>query len=193
MYKTKEIRWFFKNDRKPVRNWFEDLKFDVLEKRNDFYLNLKKDDVGVKIREGKVEVKHRIGSRARGCLNPKAWGNFEEYIKWSFPVNDDDALYCETLSDGLENWTLIEKHRMAAQLSTTNNGLMLYPSSQKLKSGCQVEYSEIRLKGERWYTFGMEWFGENQQELQPDSISDILGNTELRSRQSMGYAAFLSK
>ena len=47
MPKTKEIRWFFQSEKKEIRNWFDTLDFDSIEKRNDKYLYLDRKDVTV--------------------------------------------------------------------------------------------------------------------------------------------------
>ncbi len=51
---------------------------------------------------------------------------------------------------------------------------------------------EIRWFFKKSNTHSQEWFGENYIDLEPDFISEILGDTELLSKLSKGYAVFLA-
>ncbi len=193
MYKTKEIRWFFKKQNRSIETWFETLGFDSFEKREDFYLCLGKDDVGVKLRDGNIEIKHLIGTRARGCLEAKAWGYFEDWIKWSFVAELGHEIVSNITNGKCKRWLSVIKERQSAQLTMENGAISIKPYHANLRFGCQIEYSNIHLKGENWYTFGLEWFGNRGLDLDASLIHAILGPTKLKINQSMGYPAFLSQ
>ena len=74
MIHTKEIRWFFEQENSQILNWFEAQGLNEYQVHEDIYLNLGKEDIGIKLREGRVEIKHRVGNRAKGYLTQKAWG-----------------------------------------------------------------------------------------------------------------------
>ncbi|SDL34227.1 hypothetical protein [Kriegella aquimaris] len=193
MFKTKEIRWFFKEANKPIKMWFESLELGSPDKREDIYLSLKNDSLSVKLRGREIEVKQRIGVRSKGCLNSNAWGSFENWIKWSFEADTNDKLLSKVIQGKYERWISISKERMAVQITKSNGNTRLFSSSQIVEEGCQLEYSKLSVQGETWYTFGLEWFGATCIELNSSLISKILCDSELNLNQSMGYPAFLSE
>ena len=191
MYKTKEIRWFFPQENRHIQKWFNNLGVDVTEKREDFYLNLETVDVGVKLRQGKTEIKHRIGQRANDKLNPNAWGSFETWIKWSFDTFDD-KLYSEISNDNFPMWIPISKERYAIQVIESEGNLQIHPLSKSFDYGCQIEYAKIHLNDKQCYTFGMEWFGDTCLKIEPIFVDEILGDTKFTINQSYGYPQFLA-
>jgi hypothetical protein len=193
MYKTKEVRWFFKNENRSIENWFKNLEFDPLEQREDFYLHLQKEEVGVKLREENIEVKHRAGTRSRGCAGEQAWGYFENWIKWSFNAGADPQILSEITDGKGESWLSVVKERKSAKLTLENDEIAIKSPTDELEYGCQIEYTKIRLLGESWYTFALEWFGETCMEVNSSLATEVLGDTRLAMKQSMGYPAFLYK
>lgn len=193
MHRTKEIRWFFRPDNTVIKNWFDRQECTLAETRTDFYLQLNNADIGAKIREGKIELKHRIGTRARGCLSPSIWGHYDTFIKWSFDGKEDDPLLTKILNGDYEYWIPCEKRRMIVQLTEEDSETVVKPISAHVGVGCQVEYTRLKINGEIWHTVGLEWFGNKCLTLNPAIISSIFGNTKLQITQSKGYAAFLTK
>lgn len=193
MFKTKEIRWFFKKENIHAREWFDNRDFNTLEIREDIYLMQKSKSIGIKLRNGNVEIKHCTGIRARGCLTAKVWGNFDEYIKWSFPSDNDSSLYSAILQGSYKQWITVKKRRRSVKINLQNEDTVFLPIQEQLKTGCQIEYTELEIKGEKWNTFGVEWFGLNYLEISPKIVTNILGNSELNLNMSKSYITFLSK
>ncbi|MGB7394725.1 MAG: hypothetical protein WA913_10055, partial [Pricia sp.] len=187
MHKTKEVRWFFRPGIERVEDWFDGLENATRQTRTDNYLKLKNDDIGVKLRDGKVEIKHRIGTRAKGCLRMNIWGHYDDFIKWSFDADQSDALFSQVLEGEYETWIPVEKERRLVQLTEANGGIVTESVSADVPFGCQVEYSQIRLNEEIWHTFGLEWFGDRCLKLDEEIVTDIFGSTELQMQQSKGY------
>jgi hypothetical protein len=86
MYKSKEIRWFKNAPDQSIIDWFnkQDQTFENTESRTDFYLPLDKEDITIKLREGNIEIKHRLGEPLSGRLTTSAEGLYEIWTKWSF-------------------------------------------------------------------------------------------------------------
>ncbi|QLG46557.1 hypothetical protein [Costertonia aggregata] len=192
MHKTKEIRWFFRTENKKIKAWFESQPFDTHEDRTDHYLELTNKEVGVKTREGKIEVKQRIGTRAKGCLNPNIWGCYDNFIKWSFEVSENDNQFNKIMNFGEPKWCAVKKARNLAQLTQENGITVVKPMSINLANGCQIEYTSLSVENEIWHTCGLEWFGNECLHLDDAIITDIFGTTKLKMNQSKGYAAFLA-
>ncbi|WP_339715730.1 hypothetical protein [uncultured Kriegella sp.] len=192
MYKTKEIRWFFKTENTQIQNWFKNHELNASNIREDLYLQLNDENIGVKLRDGAIEVKHRTRARSKGCLITDVWGCFEHWTKWSFEAKSDDPVLLQITQGIYERWISVEKERLALQLTEINGKTKLFSLSQSLDYGCQIEYTKLKIMGEKWYTFGLEWFGNTHMELETSLISQILGNTKLSIKDSISYPAFLS-
>lgn len=194
MYKTKEIRWFFEGENKHVLNWFDNRQKNVFDKRKDFYLHLKNDDIGVKLRDGNIEIKHRVRERARGCLYPEVTGYFENWVKWSFGAEDKDPLYTQVLNGNHGQWIEITKERFAVVVTEENGKRIIDSQLQDVEYGCQIEYTKVHLLGGEWHTFGLEWFGETCLELESNFMTEILQTlSQTIYKPIYGLCRFLDK
>lgn len=197
MFKSREIRWFSHYEDSAIVNWFErnSQNFENTDSRTDFYLPLpEKEDIGIKLREGNIEVKHRFNKPESGKISPGAQGYFEEYIKWSFSTAEKDSLSQEIIQENKYKWLKVKKERMGFKLQEKKaGGTLMVNLEQDIPYGCQVEYTRIELNENVWYSFGLEWFGPKIIKVEPVFIEEILGNTVLKPEQSMGYAELLNK
>lgn len=191
MNRTKEMRWFFKRDREQIRNWFGSLAFVSTETRTDFYLKLDNEDIGVKLRDGNIEIKQRIGPRGSDYINSNIWGYCDSFDKWSFDCEQDTPLISSIIGQEHKEWIAVEKRRQAAILVEVDGKIIARPLEEGVAIGCQIEFSEILIENEKWYTFAFEWFGETYLALDADSIVSIVGNTKLNIRLSRSYPNFL--
>jgi len=196
MFKSKEIRWFSQTEEKQITQWFNDhgLDFATTDARTDFYLPLpEKKDMGVKLREGNIEAKCRTSIPKIGKLTDHAEGYFEEWVKWSFNVNKDDPLSESIIKEKKYSWIEVYKERVGRKLTKDEKGKTKWLSiKDRIPFGCQVEYTRILIKGQQWFTFGLEWFGNEYLEFDLKIAIEILGVSSLKKEKSMGYAEFLN-
>ena len=196
MYKSKEIRWFKDSSDKAILNWFalHGLTFENTESRTDYYLPLGKDDITVKLREGNIEIKHRIGERTKGKLTPTAEGVFEHWVKWSFNADKTDKLSQQMTHVNPFNWIKTIKTRIVVKVTKDDNDrLQILPIKTFVDFGCQVEYTLLKIDGKAVYTFALEWFGEMEVQMPNELRTEILGPTPLNVEDSMGYGEYLIK
>ncbi|TBW25783.1 hypothetical protein [Gramella sp. KN1008] len=197
MFSSKEIRWFTKNEDKVISIWFSQKKIDFnnAATRTDFYLPLPgKEDIGIKLREGNIEIKHRIAEPEKGQFSKNTQGYFERYTKWSFSTPSDDLLTRQIIHEKRYDWLEVKKERMGLKLKEETNGKIdLLPIDRQIDYGCQIEYTRITINNRTWFTFGLEWFGEKELKVDSELLNDILGNTVFNIGSSMGYAEFLNK
>jgi len=179
---------------KAILDWFasQGQTFDNTAPRTDYYLPLAKEDVTVKLREGNIEIKHRIGETTKGKLTETAEGIFENWIKWSFNADQADKLSQAIVGGYPYNWTETIKTRIGVKVTEdTHGGLKILPIKSFIDFGCQIEYTLLQINGKTIYTFALEWFGEKELQLPNELPTEILNHTQLNSEDSMGYGDFL--
>lgn len=197
MYKSKEIRWFFKENNTTITKWLskQGKELSKTQPRTDYYLPIAgKEDISVKLREGNVEIKQRHGQQVLHDLTKYASGYLEDWIKWSFDVGDNDALAKSIIKGKKYNWIEVHKYRIGVKITANpDDSHSIHDIRDFIPSGCQIEYTRLMIEGNERYTFGLEWFGDEYVELDTKLIEDVLGDTKLESKDSMGYAQFLIK
>ncbi|PVD52361.1 hypothetical protein DC498_09595 [Terrimonas sp.] len=196
MYKSREIRWFKDNSDQNILDWFagQDLSFKNTDARADYYLRLGKDDITVKLREGNIEIKQRIGSPEPGKLRENAEGYFENWVKWSFNADKDDELVKEIIQAGKYEWIETIKTRIGLKLTLDESGkTSLVSIKDHIPFGCQIEYTHLVIGSKTYYTFALEWFGEKELQLPSELSTEILEHSRFDTTDSMGYGEFLKK
>src|ERR1700733_11784409 len=110
MLPSVEVRWFISGSLpEKLRTWFEQgiLVAADRKKRTDHYLCLPgMTSIGVKLREGKFEVKRRDADLGLATIGSRAIGRLGLWRKWSFTIADEAA---EKAPDN--HWCSIEKTR----------------------------------------------------------------------------------
>ena len=198
LYQSKELRWFFKEENKYIRQWFDGLEKSLSEskKRSDYYLPLYgKPDVGIKLREGNIEIKERKTKSSLYQLTEGVSGYLEQWERWSFELKNKDELANKITRKDKFNWIEIQKERWAVKFTNGKNSgaPKILDIKEELNYGCQLEYTEIKVNSEEWFTLSFEWFGDEFLELDPTMLQQILGGTRLDAKDSMGYSEFLDK
>src|SRR5690606_9464808 len=117
MFKSKEIRWFSMHRHEGIVQWFgrESQTFETTNLRTDFYLPFDKKDITVKLREGNIEIKHRVSDPSKGYLTRLIAGMFEDWAKWSFNVDRADKLSQEIIQLNKNIWTKVTKTRLGVK------------------------------------------------------------------------------
>jgi hypothetical protein len=173
MQSSFEIRWFFLALPDAVSMWFESKGFHFSSSnpvRVDHYLPLPaKKAMGIKLREGNVEIKHLLKSTGRrGFENGRITGKIQHWVKWSFDLADADPLSHAIIRDNKHDWIAVQKERLGFKYKFTKSGreqgeidiLDMTPE------GCLVEFTRLIINNKIYYTFGLESFSEAGKEKQ---------------------------
>ena len=198
MLKTREIRWFFREENIAIFNWLSSktgMTFLETNSRIDFYLPHKEsDDLAIKLREGRIEIKKRSDQPQLVNLLTNVCGKSENWIKWSFIISETDELSKAIIEKNKYDWIKIRKWRMGVKYNINKDGdLILHDIKKIINFGCQIEYTKLRVEKETWYTFGIEWFGNKEIFIGDNELADIVGKSEFVMENSMGYNEFLKK
>ncbi|MCO6487317.1 MAG: hypothetical protein J5I98_02810 [Phaeodactylibacter sp.] len=167
MYRSCEIRWFFSVAPAGLIAWFaEPAWFDSPDTplRTDHYLLVADgENIGVKLREGNVEAKHRVATLGEWAFPLiGARGVAEHWIKWSFRLDEADGLSQKIIQEGNDNWVAVAKERLGYIYHFLEDGAIRQaPIGEWGPEGCQVEMTRIQVKGKTYHTFGLEAFSES--------------------------------
>jgi len=157
---TAEIRWFF--EKTTILDALEQrleplLHFSESSKRTDYYLIGAGARLGIKWREGNIEIKQQQAD-AKPYHQEALAGELEFWKKWSFKLENRDN-YPDKLDT--QHWVSISKHRKQALLkyNETQQTAVPLPSGSEAKNICEVEITRGLVDNDTYFTVGLEAFG----------------------------------
>jgi hypothetical protein len=164
MLPTMELRWFFAGTvPQDVLIWFLQAERQTAEPlpRVDHYLYIvEADTLGIKLREGRIEIKRRQHQSGPVRLHEWVSGVVEHWRKWSFALaGDSDELAGIALPGS--GWIAVHKERRLSRYRITGDGaLTAVPASQYPEMGCDLELTQVRIARDLWWTMALEAFGD---------------------------------
>jgi hypothetical protein len=169
MFHSAEIRWFLPGEAdSSVAEWFERSDMATEEEpRIDTYLLLPGCiSVGVKIRQGHLEIKALTSAPEAVSYANGISGKRASWVKWSSGIAGASLL---TERKGPEQWVQVEKSR-TLRLFAAERGIVTekQPGIMIPGPGCQLELARLRLlpegdnwdEAESWWSMCFEAFGE---------------------------------
>jgi len=159
-----ETRWFFPGSIPPeVTAWFANLgEVQAQPPRTDLYLLGCGEALGVKLREGRFEMKKRTAEWGEVQFTQGFSGLVESWVKWGIEAEADVQ---PTLDDD-GHWTAVEKTRQILyyQLEADERVVVSAPGNEP-ETGGGLELTALRINGAAWWTIGVEVFGEPEKLL----------------------------
>jgi len=181
-YHSAELRWFLpqEDEKGQLLRWFcmqeqlplhEEGRYDPQaitapfvkreRERVDEYLLLPKSEtVGVKRRQGRLEVKALVAGPRPFSLGGVV-GRADQWVKWSFTPSEPIAHPLETELERAGPWRQVVKSRYLQKYSFDSGRPVAGSPDQRPDSGCVIELTRINVEAnvEAWLTFGFEAFG----------------------------------
>jgi hypothetical protein len=151
-----EVRWIFPGQlRDAMARWFSRFP-GAMESRQDAYLlDPPLRGLSVKARGGgSFEVKVYRGSPGILDVAGRARGRMESWQKWSFPCDPPSRD-----SEEPAGWRLVRKTRRVSRFFLTGGSCRAGLPGWGEEPGCNVEVTEVRVRGEAWWTLGFEATG----------------------------------
>ncbi len=201
MYPTTEVRWFrageipssawkwFKNCPGPLQNQLT---------RIDYYLPLFfTSDLGVKFREGQLEIKILRDKLGVSRLHGNVTGHLQCWQKWGFNVagaNDSLGNSGQPFSD----WLPVQKSRSLRRYRLDEVGQVLPAAAEDISpDSCSLEMTMIQSKGLLWWSLAFETYGIGKEissslELITAQLFDIGESPSLAEVDSMSYPDWIS-
>ncbi|MDX1439120.1 MAG: hypothetical protein R3284_04380 [Rubricoccaceae bacterium] len=153
MYPTTEVRWFGEgpvpND---LANWFGALGPTValLERTDSYLIPTSKNEPGIKLREGNLEIKMRTGNSQQMRFASGIEGKVASFSKWIFPLADDTQ-------QPKGGWIDVAKARRVRTFAIDAGEMT--ETFERLEVGCDVELGDVRIGEQLWWTVCLEAFG----------------------------------
>jgi hypothetical protein len=198
MLTTVEVRWFFPGEiPPPVLSWYRigERAPERQPVRVDHYLPvLGTDGLGLKYREGRIEMKQRYEQHRDRALGDDARGTVELWKKWGFELAGDQL--GEKFAE-LDTWIAVRKARMMRNYEVKSNGaLVAIPVGITPRLGCSVELSRVVAEETVWWTLAFEAAGREDALLTTlDRVTrHVLTHAidfELTAADSYGYPRWL--
>ena len=148
-----EVRWIFPGQLDTaVAGWFGRFPARMESREDSYLLDPHVRGLSVKVRGGvALDMKVYRGSpgilEVAGC----ARGRMESWQKWSFP--------CHPLSQDSGNqagWRPVNKRRRISRFSLASGRMLARAPGLGKEPRCEVELTEVRMRGEAWWTLGFE-------------------------------------
>ena len=194
---THEVRWFAPGKIPlPVQTWFKDFGKRVVQPpRTDDYLLGVSATLGIKTREGSLEVKQRTAERGDYTFHPRLTGRVESWVKWSFPLATSGL----PMNLDVAHWVAVHKARQLLLYTFSEDGeIKLNPPGEYPTPFAGLELTEVQLaEKETWWTIGLELNGppETGHTNLLRLAEHVLNSPpdELMHAQSLSYPAWLIK
>lgn len=198
---TAEIRWFYTGSPpEPLLVWLQELDglYENQSPRTDRYLLLPaQDNLGIKLREGRIEIKKRTGAHPQ-YSNEQIAGHVESWFKWSIPLESGHNPV-HAFMHARNHWVDIRKIRSVQKFALDEElGLILPPELGYPSEGLMVECSALRMDNKAWWTFAIECFGPADR-VYSNLIAVIPGLLSghfpiaLSTSQSSGYPEWINR
>ena len=203
------MRWFGEGGIPGiVRTWFDQCQGEITghQVRTDTYLgDLGSDVLGIKIREGRLEIKHRTHRFGPVQLHRQVNGLVEQWRKWGLILEPDQ--FNSDVTDFTDlHWIRVKKDRQLRRYQLTLNGLLspvvavTGPADEAATNQvrvCDVELTSIQVVNRRWWSLAFEASGpaDNTYEDLLTVIGRLVESNEpppLTTANSFGYPYWLA-
>jgi hypothetical protein len=151
-----EVRWIFPGRMgSAVAGWFGRFPAGTESREDTYLLDPQVPGLSVKIRgSGALEIKAYCGSPGILEVAGRACGRMESWQKWSFPFGLPSGD-----RDDPPGWMPVRKRRRISQFSSAGGAAMTCVPGLGQQPMCRVELTEVRARGQDWWTLGFEASG----------------------------------
>ena len=162
MYPTLEVRWFHRGTiPEEVRAWFAGSDPAPLHEppRVDHYLYPQRNNaLGIKLREGRIEIKQRLHQYGRVRFYRRVTGVIEHWRKWSLPLATTEDNLAEILVPK-SSWVSVRKERMLRGYRCHSEREVSAAPIADSGQGCHMELATVQAGDRVWWTLAFEAYG----------------------------------
>ena len=195
------MRWFIRGSiPEEVREWFARGDPAPIHEppRVDHYLCIQKSNaLGIKLREGRIEIKQRLHQYGNIRFHRRVTGAIEHWRKWSMPLATTGESLAEILVPK-SSWIGVRKARMLRCYRCAADGQVIASPGGYVDRGCHMELTGVQAGDRVWWTLAFEAYG-TEPSLRA-SLASTMGYVlerdgapiSLDARDSYGYARWLA-
>jgi hypothetical protein len=154
--RTLEVRWIFAGQLEAaVAGWFGRFPAQTESREDTYLLDPRLRGLSVKVRGGgALEVKVYRGSPGILEVAGRARGRLASWQKWSFPFSPPGPGRGERAG-----WRPVRKRRRISRFSRASSQIEARVPGPGQQPECGVELTEIRVRGQDWWSLGFEATG----------------------------------
>jgi hypothetical protein len=195
--RTLEVRWIFPGPLETaVAGWFGRFPARTESREDTYLLDPQLRGLSVKVRGGgALEVKVYRGSPGFLEVAGRARGRMQSWQKWSFPISP-----LRPDSGDPAGWRQVRKRRRISRFLLPGGQIVTHAPGLGQERGCEVELTEVRTRGQDWWSLGFEATGPAdllRSELQAAAAlvfaQALPGGMEPGPDDSRSYAQWLSR
>jgi hypothetical protein len=151
-----EVRWIFLGQLEAaVAGWFGRFPARTESREDTYLLDPQLPGLSVKVRGGgALEVKVYRGSPGTLEVAGRARGRLQSWQKWSFPFSP-----LRQDSGDPAGWRTVRKRRRISRFSGASGPIVAPAPGPGRELRCEVELTEVRTRGQDWWTLGFEATG----------------------------------
>ena len=163
---TVELRWFYLGTiPEAIAGWFQQPELGKPLKpsseREDTYLLVPGHEyLGLKLRQGNLEVKLRQAELGVQSLATSWQGRVEQWVKWSADSSDPIvAMGEQSIAQG--TWVSVQKRRSQRRYEVSpNQTCVAVPIGQSMSAGCTMELTQLTINHTDWWSLAFEATGD---------------------------------
>jgi hypothetical protein len=201
MLTTYEVRWFNSgNIPENIESWFKHgcllSPTKLPEKREDVYLYTPKCNyLGIKLREGGLEIKWRYVEKTAMQFGSSVEGNIEKWKKWRCLDSSEEIFSLQQIGDN-PVWVKVGKVRSSQLYEIVEKKPQAVPNDANVDNGCSLELTNVEINGNKWWSIALEAFGEDtnlKDNLQAtaDFVFSNYDSLPLQAENSYSYPSLL--
>ena len=151
-----EVRWISPGQLEAaVAGWFGRFPAATESREDTYLLDPQLPGLSVKVRGGgALEVKVYRGSPGILEVAGRARGRLQSWQKWSFPFSP-----LRQDSGDPAGWRTVRKRRRISRFSGASEPIVARAPGPGGEPRCEVELTEVRTRGQDWWTLGFEATG----------------------------------
>jgi hypothetical protein len=146
MFLSGEVRWFFEGSMPDdIGRWFGsgDDGHDEAARVDQYLLLPNCATTGVKVREGRLEVKSNMRAAEALGYADEISGYRDTWVKWSCKADDVEALMTMLGSTG-DTWASVRKQRRLRKFSfDSGSPVEVDAAGMRIERGCQAEITSL--------------------------------------------------
>lgn len=200
MLSSTELRWFYPGKLpEAISAWFRaeylGNVLEPLEKREDIYLYIASDCdyMGIKLRQGRLEIKWRKAELGLVSITPKVEGNLETWDKWTCEDSTAKNFQPQSVIDK-SHWVKVSKVRQQRKYQVLEQIVQDVPLNTTLDQGCNVELTQLSIGSNDWWSIALEAFGASTDNLHvvANKVFQHYDVSSLQAKDSFAYPCWLT-